>query len=52
MRVELTFTAATLTRSGTRVRVTERRVVLNQDDVAVIDSEWTLLVAVRSPAAQ
>jgi acyl dehydratase len=32
VRVELTFTAAQLTRSGTRGRVTERRVVLNQDD--------------------
>jgi len=47
VRVELTFTAAQLTRSGTKGRVTERRVVLNQDDVAVLDSEWTLLVAVR-----
>jgi acyl dehydratase len=47
--VELTFTAAQLTRSGTKGRVTERRVVLNQDNVAVLDSEWTLLVAVRSP---
>jgi len=47
VRVELTFTAAQLTRSGTKGRVTERRVVLNQDDVAVIDSEWTLLVALR-----
>jgi acyl dehydratase len=50
IRVELTFVAAQLTRSGTRGRVTERRVVLNQDDVTVIDSEWTLLVATR-PAA-
>src|SRR3984893_933487 len=48
VRVELTFTAAQLTRSGTKGRVTERRVVLNQDDVAVIDSEWTLLVALRT----
>ena len=40
VRVELTFTAAQLTRSGTKGRVTERRLVLNQDDVAVIDSEW------------
>jgi len=50
VRVELTFTAAQLTRSGTRGRVTERRVVLNQDDVTVIDSQWTLLVATRPPA--
>jgi acyl dehydratase len=47
VRVELTFTAAQLTRSGTRGRVTERRVVLNQDDVTVLDSQWTLLVAAR-----
>jgi acyl dehydratase len=47
VRVELTFTAAQLTRSGTRGRVTERRVVLNQDDVTVLDSQWTLLVATR-----
>jgi acyl dehydratase len=49
VRVELTFTAAQLTRSGTRGRVTERRVVLNQDDVTVLDSQWTLLVATRPP---
>ena len=49
VRVELTFTAAQLTRSGTRGRVTERRVVLNQDDVTVLDSQWTLLVAARPP---
>jgi acyl dehydratase len=47
VRVELTFTAAQLTRSGTRGRVTERRVVLNQDDITVLDSQWTLLVATR-----
>ena len=47
VRVELTFTAAQLTRSGTRGRVTERRVVLNQDGVTVLDSQWTLLVATR-----
>lgn len=51
VRVELTFTAAQLTRSGTRGRVTERRVVLNQDDVTVIDSQWTLLVATRAVTA-
>ena len=50
IRVELTFTAAQLTPSGTRGRVTERRVALNQDDVTVLDSQWTLLVATR-PAA-
>ena len=47
VRVELTFTDAQLTRSGTRGRVAERRVVLNQDNVTVIDSQWTLLVATR-----
>jgi acyl dehydratase len=50
IRVELTFTEAQLTRSGTRGRVTERRVALNQDDVTVIDSQWTLLVATRPSA--
>jgi acyl dehydratase len=49
IRVELTFTAAQLTRSGAKGRITERRVVLNQDDVALLDSEWTLLVALRPP---
>jgi len=52
VRVELTFTAAQRTRSGTRGRVTERRVVLNQDDVTVLDSQWTLLVATRPPAGE
>jgi acyl dehydratase len=52
VRVELTFTAAQLTRSGTRGRVTERRVVLNQDDVTVLDSQWTLLVATRRPTEE
>ena len=52
VRVELTFTAAQLTRSGTRGRVTERRVVLNQDDVTVLDSQWTLLVATRPPTGK
>jgi len=52
VRVELTFTAAQLTRSGTRGRVTERRVVLNQDDVTVLDSQWTLLVATRPPMGE
>jgi acyl dehydratase len=47
VRVELTFTDAQLTRSGTRGRVTERRVVLNQADVTLLDSQWTLLVATR-----
>jgi acyl dehydratase len=50
IRVELTFTGAQLTPSGTRGRVTERRVALNQDDVMVLDSQWTLLVATRPPA--
>ena len=50
IRVELTFVGAQLTRSGTRGRVTERRLVLNQDDVTVIDSQWTLLVATRPSA--
>ncbi len=52
VRVELTFTDAQLTRSGTRGRVTERRVVLNQDDITVLDSQWTLLVATRSPTGE
>jgi acyl dehydratase len=52
IRVELTFTAAQLTRSGTRGRVTERRVALNQDDVMVLDSQWTLLVATRPSAGE
>jgi acyl dehydratase len=52
IRVELSFTGAQLTRSGTRGRVTERRVVLNQDDVTVIDSQWTILVATRPPAGE
>lgn len=52
IRVELTFTAAQLTRSGTRGRVTERRVALNQDDVTVLDSQWTLLVATRPAAGE
>jgi acyl dehydratase len=47
VRVELTFTDATLTRSGARGLVTERRRVLNQEDVVVLDSEWSLLVATR-----
>jgi acyl dehydratase len=50
IRVELTFIGAQLTKSGTRGRVTERRVVLNQDDATVIDSQWTLLVATRPSA--
>jgi acyl dehydratase len=52
VRVELTFTDAQRTRSGTRGRVTERRVVLNQDDITVLDSQWTLLVATRSPTGE
>ena len=52
IRVELSFTGAQLTRSGTRGRVTERRVVPNQDDVTVIDSQWTILVATRPPAGE
>ena len=48
----LSFTGAQLTRSGTRGRVTERRVVLNQDGVTVIDSQWTILVATRPPAGE
>ena len=52
IRVELTFIGAQLTKSGTRGRVTERRVVLNQDDVTVIDSQWTLLVATRPSAGE
>ncbi len=52
IRVELTFIGAQLTRSGTRGRVTERRVALNQHDVAVLDSQWTLLVAARPSAGE
>ena len=52
IRVELTFIAAQLTRSGTRGRVTERRVALNQDDVTVLDSQWTLLVAARPSSGE
>lgn len=52
IRVELTFIGAQLTRSGTRGRVTERRVALNQDDVTVLDSQWTLLVAARPSAGE
>ena len=52
IRVELTFTGAQLTRSGTRGRITERRVALNQDDVTVLDSQWTLLVAARPSAGE
>jgi acyl dehydratase len=52
IRVELTFIGAQLTRSGTRGRVTERRVALNQDDVTVLDSQWTLLVATRPSAGE
>jgi acyl dehydratase len=52
IRVELTFIGAQLTKSGTRGRVTERRVVLNQDDVTIIDSQWTLLVATRPSAGE
>lgn len=52
IRVELTFIGAQLTRSGMRGRVTERRVALNQDDVTVLDSQWTLLVAARPSAGE
>ena len=52
IRVELTFIGAQLTKSGTRGRVTERRVALNQDDVTVLDSQWTLLVAARPSAGE
>ncbi len=48
IRIELTFTEAELTRSGTRGRVIERRRVFNQTDTVVLDSEWTLLVAART----
>ncbi|MGW6139444.1 MaoC/PaaZ C-terminal domain-containing protein [Streptomyces sp. NPDC055144] len=47
VRIELTFTQAELTRSGTRGLVTERRRALNQNDEVVLDSEWSLLVAAR-----
>jgi acyl dehydratase len=47
VRVELTFTDKSLTRSGTRGLVTERRRVFNQDSTVVLESEWKLLVAAR-----
>jgi acyl dehydratase len=47
LRIELTFTASRLTRSGTKGLVTERRVARNQDGVITLDSEWQLLVATR-----
>jgi acyl dehydratase len=50
IRIELTFTAAVLTPSGTRGRVTERRRALNQDEVVVLESEWLMLVATRAGA--
>jgi acyl dehydratase len=47
VRVELTFIDKSLTRSGTRGLVTERRRVFNQDSTVVLESEWKLLVAAR-----
>jgi acyl dehydratase len=48
IRVELTFTDKTPTRSGTRGLVTERRRVLNNhNSTVVLESEWKLLVATR-----
>jgi acyl dehydratase len=47
LRVDLTFTDAHLTRSGTRGMITERRVARRQDGTVVLDSEWQLLVARR-----
>jgi len=47
LHVELSFTAPTLTRSGSRGVVTERRVARKQDGTVVLDSEWKLLVARR-----
>jgi len=49
LRVELTFTDKSLTRSGTRGMVTEHRRVLNQASTVVLESEWKLLVATRDP---
>jgi acyl dehydratase len=49
LRVELTFTDKSLTRSGTRGVVTEQRRVLNQNSTVVLESQWTLLVATREP---
>jgi acyl dehydratase len=51
LTVDLTFTDARLSRSGTRGVVTERRVARNQDGTEVLDSEWTLIVALRSEQA-
>jgi acyl dehydratase len=51
IRVELTFTEATLTPSGTRGLVTERRIVRNHEGTVVLESEWSLLVAARGSAS-
>lgn len=48
LHVDLTFTAARLSRSGTKGLVTERRIARNQDGVVTLESEWHLLVA-RAP---
>jgi acyl dehydratase len=52
VRVELTFIDKSLTRSGTRGLVTERRRVFNQDSTVVLESEWKLLVAAREQPPQ
>lgn len=47
LRVELSFSDKTLTRSGTHGIVSEHRRVLNQDSTVVLESEWKLLLATR-----
>ena len=47
LKVELSFSDKTLTRSGTRGFVTEHRRVVNQDSTVVLESEWKLLLAAR-----
>jgi acyl dehydratase len=49
MHVELTFTDARPTRSGSKGLLTERRVARNQDGLVTLDSTWQLLVA-RAPS--
>jgi len=51
LTVELTFVDAKLTPGGSRGVVTERRLARTQDGVAVLDSQWTLLVARRTESA-
>ncbi|WP_159701727.1 MaoC/PaaZ C-terminal domain-containing protein [Arthrobacter sp. 18067] len=45
LTIDLVFTEATVTRSGTKGLVTEQRTARNQDGVVVLESTWSLLVA-------